>query len=123
MFYALRSARQAKHSVGFLAGRLVRDTGSAFWTLTVWEDAKAMEAYRTSGVHRAAMPKLLQWCDEASVAHWTQDSNAVPSWEEAHHQMVTQGRPSKVNHPSAAHGKQEIPALTPTRFAMEIPPR
>ena len=123
MLYALRSARQVRRSAGFLGGRLVRDTSQAFWTVTVWEDAMAMDAYRTTGAHRAAMPKLLNWCDEASVAHWTQDSNAVPNWEEAHHHMITGGRPSKVNRPSAAQDRHDIPALKPTPFAMEIRPR
>lgn len=123
MVYALRSAGQARGSAGFLGGRLMRDTGKAFWTLTVWTDPRAMEAYRTSGVHRAAMPKLLHWCDEAPVVHWTQESNTVPDWEEAQQRMVKEGRQSKVNHPSPAQARREIPLLKPTRFANEMHPR
>jgi heme-degrading monooxygenase HmoA len=120
--YALWSARQAQKSAGFLGGRLMRDTVGAFWTLTVWMDANAMDAYRTSGMHRAAMPKLLNWCDEASLAHWTQDSTDVPTWEEAYERMVNEGRSSKVNHPSPAQLARQIPAPRASRIATELRP-
>ncbi len=122
LVYAFSSARQAQKSVGFLGGRLMRDKARAFWTLTVWSDAKAMEAYRVAGVHRAAMPKLLNWCDEASVAHWLQDSVAVPSWNQAYDRMVQEGRASKVKQPTLAHVAHQVPALVPTRFSGELPP-
>jgi Domain of unknown function (DUF3291) len=122
LMYAFRSARQAQKSAGFLGGRLMRDQSKAFWTLTVWSDGKAMEAYRIAGMHLAAMPKLLDWCDEASLAHWTPDSARVPDWEECCERMVQGGRPSKVNHPSAAHRAFQIPALVPTRFSGDLPP-
>jgi hypothetical protein len=38
----------------------------------------AMNGYRASGAHRATMPKLQHWCDEAAVAHWEQDAAALP---------------------------------------------
>jgi hypothetical protein len=122
LVYAFSSARQAQKSAGFLGGRLMRDKSKAFWTLTVWSDAKAMEAYRIAGMHLAAMPKLLNWCDEASLAHWTQDSAGVPEWSEAYRRMVEDGRPSKVNHPSAAQLVRRIPALVPTGFAGDLRP-
>jgi hypothetical protein len=63
-----------------------------------------------SGVHRAVMPRLLEWCDEASVAHWLQDSMQTPTWEEVHQRMQRDGRRSKVNHPSEAQRNFDIPA-------------
>jgi hypothetical protein len=56
------------------------------------------------------MPKLLEWCDEAAVVHWTQDCDQEPDWEEAHRRMRREGRASKVNHPSEAHRRFESPA-------------
>ena len=60
-----------------------------------------MSAYRIIPPHRNAMPKLLEWCDEASVVHWNQESAELPDWETAERRMADSGRLSKVNHPSA----------------------
>jgi heme-degrading monooxygenase HmoA len=110
-----RAAAQARRSAGFITGVLGGDAHGAGWTLTVWESEPAMRAYRNSGLHMRVMPKLLEWCDEASFAHWAVDDPALPSMEEAHRRMITDGRLSKVNHPSSAHAAG--------RTAMEGPPR
>lgn len=55
----LKSVRQAKHSPGFLGGDLLRNAKNAFWTLTAWKDAAAMNAYRSRGAHHGVVPKLL----------------------------------------------------------------
>jgi heme-degrading monooxygenase HmoA len=108
-FNALRAARQAKTAPGNLAVSLLADANLAFWTRTLWNDQDAMRAFMLSGAHRQMMPCLLNWCDEAAVAHWTQDSIETPSWEEVHGRMRTQGRRSNVNHPSEAQQRFEIP--------------
>jgi hypothetical protein len=108
-FNALRAARQAKAASGNLAVSLLADANFAFWTRTLWQDEAAMRAFMVSGAHRKMMPRLLEWCDEASVAHWTQDSREIPSWLEAHRRMRAEGRRSKVNHPSDAQQRFEIP--------------
>jgi hypothetical protein len=56
------------------------------------------------------MRKLMEWCDEAAVVHWTQESAALPIWLEAHRRLQEVGRLSKVNHPSAAHLAHEFAA-------------
>jgi hypothetical protein len=66
-------------------------------------DLAAMRAYVSAGAHRMSMKRLAHWCDEASVVHWEQDSMQLPGWEEAYRRMQTDGRPSRVDHPSAAH--------------------
>jgi hypothetical protein len=120
--YALSSSQQARKSAGFLGGALMRDNWKAFWTVTVWRDAKAMEAYRIAGIHRVAMPKLLNWCDEASVMHWTQASADVPVWPEAYGRMVAGGRASKVNNPSQAQLAFQIPEPEPGRYTIALRP-
>ena len=100
--------RQAEHTSGFLGGRLLVEARRVFWTLTAWEDGSAMNVFRTQGAHGGVMPKLLDWCDEASVVHWTQLMDTLPSWREAHYRMMKEGRPSKVKYPSAAQVAYEI---------------
>lgn len=103
LWYAMRSSRQAKRAAGVLAVELLAERERAFWTMTAWESRAAMLAFMTSGPHKRAMPKLLEWCDEASVAHWEQEDATLVGWDEASRRMRAMGRPSKVLHPSAAH--------------------
>ncbi len=99
-WYTWRSFRQAQRVPGSLGVKLRRVEGFAFWTVTAWRDEAAMSAYRIAPPHLHAMPKLLEWCDEAAVVHWNQDSAELPDWETAERRMAESGRLSKVNHPS-----------------------
>src|SRR5580658_5114892 len=117
-----QSVRQVQRSPGFLGGRLLVNSGYVFWTMTAWQDETAMNAYRTSGAHRQAMPKLLKWCDEAAVVHWTQESAEIPEWQQAELHMSEKRRLSKVNHPSAAQASQQIPPPQPSRIARVLKP-
>ena len=71
--------------------------------MTAWDSQESMRAYMTTDAHKKAMPFLLDWCDEASVAHWSQPDVELPTWEEADRRMRTEGRVSKVRHPSERH--------------------
>jgi hypothetical protein len=112
--YAIRSLKQAQQSGGFLKGDVLRDRSWTFWTMTAWDSQASMQRFMISGVHKAAMPNLLHWCDEASVAHWEQTNEDLPSWEEADQRMRSQGRPSKVRNPSPHHANltYQAPLLT-----------
>lgn len=117
-----KSIRQVERSSGFIGGRLLVNATNVFWTITAWKDEAAMNAYRTSGAHRRAMPKLLHWCNEASVVHWTQEASGIPSWHDAHRRMTERGKLSKVNHPSAAQASSHIPAPEPSRIERILKP-
>jgi heme-degrading monooxygenase HmoA len=117
-----QSVRQVQRSPGFLGGRLLVNAGYVFWTMTAWQDETAMNAYRTGGAHRQAMPKLLNWCDEAAVVHWTQESAEIPEWREAQQHIAEKGRLSKVNHPSRVQASQQIPAPQRSRIAQTLKP-
>ncbi len=119
---AFKSIRQAERSFGFLGGRLLVNAKNVFWTVTAWKDPAAMNAYRTDGAHQRAMPKLLNWCDEAAVVHWTQESSEIPAWQEVHQRMAEEGKPSKVNHPSRNHVSKHIPAVEPSRVERVLKP-
>lgn len=102
-FSALRSQSQVKASPGFLGGAFLADRSRTFWTMTAWTDEESMRRFMTSGAHKAAMPGLLEWCDEASVVHWERPESELPTWSEADQRMRADGRASKVRNPSPLH--------------------
>jgi hypothetical protein len=105
----LRAAIQARKAEGNLAVSVLHEARRTFWTRTSWTNEQAMRAYMSSEPHRGVMRSLAEWCDEASVAHWTQEASEPPSWEEAHQHMQRDGRASRVNHPTEAHRAYQIP--------------
>jgi hypothetical protein len=107
---SLRIARQAARADGNLAVKLLRDRRNTFWTGTSWSSEGSMKAFMHAKPHGPTMRRLLHWCDEAALVHRTQAGAELPSWEEAHKRIQQEGRPSKVNHPSAAHTAHAIPA-------------
>ena len=110
LFYASRSLEQCKHADGLLDGSLLPDRKLTYWTMTLWCNAAAARGYMATGAHLTAMPKLMRWCDEASVVHWTTNDTALPSWEAAVQKMRTEGRASKVLYPSSAHSSLSFDA-------------
>ena len=103
--HTLGSLRQVRKAPGFRGGSLLPDRHWTFWTMTAWDDRESMRSYMTTGSHRTAMPRLLDWCDEASVVHWDQPEVALPTWAEADKRMHETGRASKVRNPSPQHAK------------------
>lgn len=98
-----RTRRQVSKAAGFRGGSLLADRAWTFWTMTAWDSQASMRRYMTTGSHRTAMPKLLEGFDEASVVHWEQADAALPTWPEADRRMRSEGRASKVRHPSRQH--------------------
>jgi heme-degrading monooxygenase HmoA len=98
-----RSMRQIKRAPGFQTGAILADRSFTFWTMTAWDSEESMREFMLSGPHKAAMPHLVHWCDEASVTHWVQPETALASWIEADRRMRSSGRASKVKHPSPNH--------------------
>jgi quinol monooxygenase YgiN len=109
VYHAVRSRKQAQKAPGNLRVDVLSDDNLAFWTKSLWKDEASMRAYMLSGAHRTAMPVLADMCDEAAVAHWEQEAEKLPSWQEAHQRMQKVGRPSKVRYPSAAQQEFKIP--------------
>ena len=109
LFHAMRSAQQVKKANGIQSATLLKEDWRTYWTRTIWTDEAAMKKFMISGNHRLAMPTLLHICDEASVGRWTQEDSTPPSWDEVHRRMQQEGRPSKVNNPTAAQKAFQIP--------------
>jgi hypothetical protein len=112
--HAVPAFVQAQRSQGFQGGSVLRDRDFTFWTLTMWDGMDSMRAYMLSDPHRAAMPKFVDWCDEASVVHWEQDDPALPTWPEAERRMRAEGRPSTLRHPSPHHATLDFRAARTT---------
>ena len=108
LFHTLRSARQLGRSPGFLAGYTATGPRRTFWTVTVWTDDGRMRAFRRTGAHLKAMPKLLDWCDEASVATLADTAETPLPPAEAARRLLAEGRLSKVRNPSPAHAAGEL---------------
>ncbi len=103
------SNRQVMRASGFRGGRLLVDRHRTFWTLTAWEDERAMKAFRGSGAHAKVMPRLFQWCDEAAYAHWITSDPKLAEWPEAYERLVSEGRLSRVALPSVDHTAGRFP--------------
>ena len=121
--HAMRTSTQAQKAEGILGVETRFEKNNVVWTKTVWAEESAMKNYRGSGAHQVAMRILSEMCNEASVARWQQESTELPTWEEAHRRMLTEGKQSKVKHPSPlqAAGKT-APDTMQSGFKMPAPP-
>jgi hypothetical protein len=109
---AIRSARQAAATEGNLAVRVLRNPRNTFWTAAMWTNIESMRQFMLAGVHGSVMRRLLNWCDEAALFHWTHDGAELPTWPELYVRLKNEGRRSKVNHPSPAHTAYQFPEPT-----------
>jgi hypothetical protein len=102
---------------------LAIESPDVFWTFTVWADEEAMRAFRNTAPHMKAMPRLLNWCDEASYVHWQQDDESAPTPVAAFERLRDGGKLSKVSHPSAMHAAGRTTANAQPRLALPLRPR
>lgn len=121
--HAVRTRQQCAHAAGFQRGALLMDRNWTFWTLTQWDSQQSMRAYMASGDHKAVMPSLMRWCDEASVAHWNSTADTLPTWAECDGRMRTEGRISKVRNPSPQHADMSFRAPRTTNTNEILPIR
>lgn len=123
MLHAMRTMMQAQKAPGVLGVETRFEPGHVVWTKTVWTDEAAMKKYRGSGAHQVAMRLLSDICSEAAYTRWMQETPALPTWEEAHQRVLTEGKLSKVKHPSPLHtaGKTAPDGMKPG-FVPPMPP-
>lgn len=121
--HTIRTKRQCSKAPGFQRGALLMDRKWTFWTLTEWDSHESMRTYMTTGDHKAVMPKLLEWCDQASAAHWHSDSSELPSWQECDRRMRSEGRVSKVRNSAPGHVDMTFATPRTTASAPILPVR
>ena len=93
---------QARHAPGNLGVRIFPSPGLGVWTVTAWQDETSMKAFRNSGAHGRAMPRLGAWFSEAAVTDWYQDDPRLPWPWEAAKRLAATGRIVPLPCPSAA---------------------
>ena len=103
IWYSIGSFYQAWRAQGNIEVKVRKTKGLTFWTLSLWKDRQTMEVFRGRYPHKEAMQQLANWCDEASFAHWEQESSVLSNWEIAAQQLRTLGRLSPLDHPSEHH--------------------
>jgi hypothetical protein len=52
------------------------------------------------------MPRLAEWCDEATYIHWRQPGEEPPGLAEAAGRLIGEGVVSRVRHPSPNHANR-----------------
>jgi hypothetical protein len=122
LLYTFRSALQARRSRGFRGGTLGSDPQGGNWTITQWDGDADMRAFRNTDAHAVAMRKLLEWCDEASYAHFTADDGVLPPPDAAYRHLAD-GKTSKVNHPSAQHAAGRTVSGSVPVFGIRLRPK
>ncbi len=111
--FALRSlgvGLQTRRSPGYVAGALRVTAGPVFWTLTVWRDGRAMNRFRDSGAHAAAMPRLAGWADQGTFTAWRTEDDRRPTWSEAEEQLALRPRFTPLDRPDEAHRTATSPS-------------
>lgn len=111
--FLIRTAQSRKQAVatpGCIAVTVRKTQGLTFWTLSLWDSEASLRSFLSNSPHRAAMPKLFHWCDEAATCHWSVESRQLPGWEEAAEKLLQQGRLSRVKNPSNAQSEGRLNA-------------
>lgn len=84
---------QVKGSEGAVGVSLRADPWRrTFWTLSAWENRKALQSYITTEPHLSVMTKLKPAMRESLFVSWQQDAGALPSWAEADRRLAAQER-------------------------------
>jgi len=78
IFYSVRAKLQAEKAEGNRGVRVMREPGNIFWTATAWDSEDAVKKYMIASPHSQAMPRLLEWCDEAALVRWTRIQRSCP---------------------------------------------
>lgn len=102
--------RQARSAAGNLGVNVFRSRGLAFWTVTAWVDRAAMLAFRNTGPHAHAMPRLRTWFDEAAATDWQQAVPELPTKTVAAERLKKTGILGMLQFPSAAQSAGKLVA-------------
>jgi hypothetical protein len=121
MWLCLRIGLQARRTEGYVAGAMRLSNGPEFWTLTVWESGRAMQALRNTGVHGEAMPFLARWAEEGTTAIWRTQDGARPGWAEVQARLEASARFTAIDEPSDEHARAVVRPAPPWSGSCPVP--
>jgi hypothetical protein len=104
---------QAQGADGSIRADAIADANDVWWTVSAWRTRGDMRRYTATEPHRSAMPRLDDWCDEATFADWEQEDNDLPDWETSHEFLIEHGTSAPLSHPSPANATRDFPAPVP----------
>jgi len=85
LLYTARIRRQLRTSTGLIGYSLRAQLGAKrFWTLSVWEDEAALQAFVAAAPHAAVMSALAPHMGETRFTRWTVKGSGLPiPWGDA----------------------------------------
>jgi quinol monooxygenase YgiN len=90
MVYAAQVVKQLAKADGLLGySLLARPLSKRFWTLSAWENEKALRAFVQNPPHARIMTALGPHMGKTKFVHWTLKGSQLPlQWEDALRRMV-----------------------------------
>ena len=85
LFHFVVHLYRVKKQLDVIPGLVSHSFHPRFRTLSVWQNAEVMNAFRNSGAHLAAM-KATRKMGRAKVVTW--ETAEIPSWREAHKRLA-----------------------------------
>ena len=85
LLYLARIRRQLRTSAGLVGSSLrARPAAKRFWTLSVWEDEMALQAFDSAPPHAAVMKALAAHMGATRFTRWTVKGSDLPlQWGDA----------------------------------------
>ena len=89
--HTMRITRQLRNSPGLVAYSLRADiAGHQFWTLSVWQDGAALQAFVRAEPHATTMRELARYTKDPVFTRWTTESPVpLPTWDEVEARLLT----------------------------------
>jgi hypothetical protein len=106
---ALAVVEQARNAEGNRGADVLVDANNVYWTRTAWQDPGSMQAFVSDEPHLSTMPRIDEWCDEATFVDWEQASVALPDWQASFERLVTEGQVAGLINPSDSHAARAFP--------------
>jgi quinol monooxygenase YgiN len=100
---------QAKAASGSLGVDAMAENNDVWWTVSAWQDRAAMRAFVAAEPHHSVIPRVDEFCDEATFVDWEQDSAELPAWDISYARLVAEGQSAALTDASPANQDRSFP--------------